>query len=179
MKKIPILFVFVFTLNAFGQFKDSGFPTTSVYDGIVNTQSNSLFGFLNSDNFQMRHSYQMSLSTFGGQSLALGAYTNSIFYKFSNKLNFQLSTSIVMSPYSSLGKNFQNSFNGIYINNAQINYKPWKNVDVMLQYSQLPPGYYYSPYSYYGYGNSLLNGFGFNGWNNQSPYNTVRSDNNK
>ena len=172
MKKTIVLMVCLFTVAVFGQFKKTGLSTTSVYDGIVKTQSNSLFGFLNSDNFQMNHSVEMSFATAGGQSLALSAYTNSMFYKFSNKLNVQLSTSIVMSPYSTLGSSFQNNIKGIYITNAQVNYRPWKNVDVVLQYRQLPAGsYYYNPYSYYGggyFGDSragFLNQYGFQNWN--------------
>jgi len=132
MKKLLILFVIAFFANGFSQYRDSGFPTESVYDGIVKSEPHSLFGFLDSDNLKMSHSFEMSYSTFAGQGLALGSYTNSLSYKFSNSLKFLLETSIVTSPYSSLGKNYQNAINGIYINRAQLNFKPWKNVDVIL-----------------------------------------------
>lgn len=167
MKKTMVLMICLFTAAAFGQFKQTGLSTNSVYDGILNNQSGSLFGFLNSDNFQMNNSVEMSFATFGGQSLALNTFTNNMFYKFSNKLNVQLSTSFVISPYSSLGSSFQNNIKGLYITNAQLNYKPWKNVNVVLQYRQLPPGsYYYSPYSYYGWGRTgFLNDYGFQDWN--------------
>ena len=163
MKKTIVLMIFLFTAAAFGQFKETGLSNSSVYDGILKTQSNYLFGFLNPDNFKMQNSVAMSYATSGGQSLALNTFTNSLFYKFSNNLNVQLSTSLVMSPYSSLGSSFQNNIKGIYITNAQINYKPWKNVDVVFQYRQLPPGsYFYSPYSYYGnWTTGFMNNFGF------------------
>ena len=170
MKKLLILFVIAFFANGFSQYRDSGFPTESVYDGIVKSEPHSLFGFLDSDNLKMSHSFEMSYSTFAGQGLALGSYTNSLSYKFSNSLKFLLETSIVTSPYSSLGKNYQNAINGIYINRAQLNFKPWKNVDVILQYRQFPASAYYNPYyNNYGFGRSgFLNSYGYDNWNYNS-----------
>jgi len=177
MKKMLLLAILAIAFTTFAQYRDSGFPTESVYDGIVKTDSHSLFGFLNSDNFQMHHSFEMSYMTFSGQGLAVGSYTNSMLFKFSKKLNFQLETSIINSPYSSLGKNFQNSINGIYIRNASLNFRPSKNVNVVLQYIQIPGGYF-NPYSNYGFGygfsgrSGFLNRYGFDNWNsNQSDDN--------
>src|SRR3972149_1789069 len=72
MKKVVILFAAIMSLNSYAQFKESGIPTTNIRDGIVNHSVGSLFGFLNSDNFTMRHSFNMSYSAFGNQGLALG-----------------------------------------------------------------------------------------------------------
>ncbi|MHB1687584.1 MAG: hypothetical protein ACYCVH_09430 [Ignavibacteriaceae bacterium] len=161
MKKI---FVFLFvglTMTAFAQFKDSGLPTADVKDGMFNNNNNSLFGFLDSQNFQMKQSYSMSYSAFGGQGLALGVYTNNMSYQFSKNLNVELEASVVNAPYSTLGKSFQNSLNGIYLNRVALNYQPWKDVSISIQYSRLPYNYY-SPYSMYGgFGNNMYNDFGF------------------
>jgi len=92
--------------------------------------------------------YSLSYSSFGSNGVALGVYTNSMQYQFSDKLNVQLDASLVHSPYSTLGKNFQNNINGIYIDRAQLNYAPWDNVNVVLQYRQLPYNYY-SGFGYY------------------------------
>ncbi|HSP89036.1 MAG TPA: hypothetical protein VLN45_12945, partial [Ignavibacteriaceae bacterium] len=97
----------------------------------------------------------MSYSSFGNNGVALGVYTNSMLYNFSDNLNIQTDISFVNSPYSTLGQDFQNNLNGIYLSRAAINYKPWKDVAVSLQYSQLP---YYSPYSRY----SNYNRLGYN-----------------
>ncbi len=166
MKKLLVLLVLGFTFTAFAQFKDSGFQQNNIDDGIVaHSSASSLFGFINPQNFSMKQSYSMSYSTFGGQGMALGVYTNSMAYKFNDKLNVQLEASFVNSPYSTLGKNFQNSINGVYINRAAINYQPWKDFQISVQYSNLPYSYY-SPYSGYygglgsmgplGYSNSFL-----------------------
>ena len=149
MKKMMILFAAIISLNSYAQFKDSGLPTASIRDGIVNQSTGSLFGFLNSDNFTMRHSFDMSYSAFGNQGLALGVYTNSMMLKLANNMNFQVDASIVQSPYSSFGKEFQDQLNGIYITRAAFNYKPWDDVFISIQYRNLPMSYHYSDYGFY------------------------------
>lgn len=155
MKKLLIVLVFGLSLTVFAQFKNSDSEKPDISQGMFKTD-NSLFGFLNSPNFNMKQSYSMSYSTFGGQGMALGVYTNNMSYQFSKNLDVELEASVVNSPYSTFGKSFQNSINGIYLNRAAVNYKPWKDVSISFEYSRLP--YYYSPYS-------SLGGFG-NNWNN-------------
>lgn len=87
--------------------------------------------------------------------MALGVYTNSMAYKLASNLNIQLDASLVHTPYSSMSKQFQNNINGIYISNAQLNYEPWKDVRVVVQYRNLPYSYY-NGYDGFGYG--LFNG---------------------
>lgn len=149
MKKMMILFAVILSLNIYAQFKEPGFPTESIKDGIINHSSGSLFGFLNSDNFTMRHSFNMSYSAFGNQGLALGVYTNSMMLKLTNNMNFQVDASIVQSPYSSFGKDFQNQLNGVYITRAAFNYKPWDDFFISIKYRNLPMAYHYSDYGFY------------------------------
>ncbi len=149
MKKILVVMFVIMIGTGYSQFRPKGLSTEHISDGIVNqNQGTSLFGFLNSSNFQMHHSYDVSYSTFGANSLALTTYTNSMFYQVANNLNVQVDASVVYSPYSSLGKNFENNINGIYLSRAAINYQPWKDVFISVQYRNLPGGYY-SPFSGY------------------------------
>ena len=132
MKKLGILFFVIVGLSvANAQYKDSGFHESDIKNAMID---NSPFG--------------------NGQGLALGVLTNSMFYKFSDKLNGQLDISLVHSPYSTLGKDFQNSINGIYVSRAAINYQPWKNTLISVQYRNVPNTYYnpFNPYHTYGYG---------------------------
>lgn len=147
MKKYIFLLILFITVAGYGQFKDPAFPTNNVKDGIVDYSSGSLFGFLNSEDFSMHHSFSMSYSAFAGHGMALGTYTNSMMYRFSDDLNVQLDASIIHSPYSSLGKEFQNDLSGIYISRAALNYRPWKDVNVTIQYNQYPASYFFNPYS--------------------------------
>lgn len=148
MKIKVLLFVVIISSAMFGQFKNPGLVTESVKDGIVNNSNTSLFGFLNSDNFRMNHSFSASYSAFGSDGLALSTYTNSMFFKFSDNLNFQMDASIVQAPYSTLGKDFENNLNGLYLSRAELNYRPWENFQVSLQYRNFPGGYY-NPYGYF------------------------------
>jgi hypothetical protein len=106
----------------------------------------------------MHHSFGLSYSTIGGYGTSIATYTNSMMYKFSDNMNLQLDASIVASPYSSFGKNYQNAVQGIYISRAAFNYKPWNDVSISIQYRNMP-NYYYDPFNRYGYGSSFYNGF--------------------
>nr|MCU0333206.1 hypothetical protein [Ignavibacteriaceae bacterium] len=166
MKNLFLLIILLSATAAFAQFRDSGFETNSVKEGIVSENSNSLFGFLNSDDFIMRHSFSLNYSTFAGQGMSLTSYTNSMFYRLMNNLNVDVS--VMYSPYSTLGEQFQKDISGIYISNAAINYHPWDNFSVHLQYRSMPFGYgYYHPF--YGYGNPFNFSSGINGYQTESP----------
>ena len=169
MKNLFLVIILLSATAAFAQFRDSGFETNSVKEGIVSENSNSLFGFLNSDDFIMRHSFSLNYSTFAGQGMSLTSYTNSMFYRLMNNLNVQLDVSVMYSPYSTLGEQFQKDISGIYISNAAINYHPWDNFSVHLQYRSMPFGYgYYHPF--YGYGNPFNFSSGINGYQTESPF---------
>jgi len=104
------LFLVIILLSAtftFAQFRDSGFETNSVKEGIITENSNALFGFLNSDDFIMRHSFSLNYATSSGQGMSLTSYTNSMFYRLMNNLNVQLDVSVMYSPYSTLASNFR------------------------------------------------------------------------
>jgi len=150
-----LIFLIGFSLLSFAQYKDNGFPKEEIKSGIFNRSSNSLFSFLTDENFSMKHSVSMSYSAFAGQGIALGVYTNSMMYKFSDDLNIQLDASIINSPYSTFGKELQNSINGLYLSRAAINYRPWKDVFISLQYNSYPflgSRSYYNPFYNYYYG---------------------------
>jgi hypothetical protein len=148
MKRLMILFITTYGLIVYAQYKETGFPTSDIRDGIISNNSGNLFGFLNSEDFSMKHSYSMSYSSFGNQGLALGVYTNSMFYKLANNLNVQLDASFIHSPYSTFGKEFEKNISGFYISRAAVNYKPWEDVSISIQYRNLPYTYY-NPYGFY------------------------------
>ena len=74
MKRLILILFLGFYAAAFAQYKDTGFPKATVEDGILNhsnSSDNDIFGFLNSNNFQMHHQFNLSYSAFGNQGLAL------------------------------------------------------------------------------------------------------------
>ena len=169
MKKVLLISVFIYTALTLAQYKDTGIEQPSVKEGIVTENSNNILGFLNSDDFIMRHSFSLNYTTFAGQGVSLTSYTNSMFYRLMNNLNVQVDVSVLYSPYSTFGDQFQKDISGVYISNAAVNYYPWKNFSVHLQYSAMPYGYgFYNPY--YGYGNPFSFRSGINGTSTESPF---------
>jgi len=155
MKNIIILVILSLTLSSItlAQFKNQS-EQPSVVQSMVRpgTGANNFLGFLNPNNFMMRHNFSLNYMSFGGMSLSLASYTNSIFYKISDPLNVRFDVTLQGSPFGN--STYQNSLNGIYLSRAQLNYKPWENFLIKFEYNQLPMGYYglsnpwYNPYSY-------------------------------
>ncbi len=146
MKKFILILVVLFTFTAFGQFRDDGLNKPDVKEGIVEESSGYALGFMNSENFIMRHSFALSYSSFGGYGVSLGTYTNSMYYKLMNNLNVQMDISFSFSPYSSFGEAFNKNLNKIYISKAAVNYHPYKDLYISLQYRNIPYTGYYNPY---------------------------------
>jgi hypothetical protein len=152
MKKRIILAVAAALLCAsasMAQFKSQVDQGSRVSDGVAPQTGSLLFGWFNPERFHMRHSFDLSYSTFGGQGMSLGTYTNSMTYDIADNLNARADLSMSWSPYNSFSKfgGKQNDLSSIYLSRAELNYKPWDNVLVKFQYRQIPYGnYYYSPF---------------------------------
>jgi hypothetical protein len=148
MKNI-LLIVLLSSVATFAQFRDNPEDKIDIRSGITNDAPSSfLLGFINPNKFDMHHSISMSFNSFGGQSVALGVYTNNMSYTFNNDLFIEADISLVTSPYSSFGTEHAKSLNGIYLSRAQLNYKPSDNMSIVVQYNGGPYSYY-SPYNYY------------------------------
>ena len=107
--------------------------------------------------FQMNHSYEMSFGSVGGASGSMGEYTNSMMWRFSQKLAARVDVGVahgisggLPNAYGLPGSN--NSAARVYLKNAEVAYQPLKNMTIHLSYRQAPSGYgyYASPYGYYG-----------------------------
>jgi hypothetical protein len=131
------------------QFKSQVQEESRLSGGLIQQPATSmLFGWFDPEKFQMRHSIDLSLQTFGGQAISMGTYTNSMSYQFAENLNVRTDVSMSYSPYNTLplqgGK--KNDLSSIYLSRAEVNYKPWDNFIIQLQYRQNPYGYYSSPF---------------------------------
>lgn len=168
MKKVLFLFALFLGSVSFAQLKADIDRPLDVRSGILNKnpEGNPFLGLINPANFSMRHSFGLSYSNFGNSYMALGVYTNSMSYKFSDALNMQLDASIVNSPANSFGQDFSKQLNGIYITRALLNYKISNNAKIMVEYRMLPMGMGYNPYGFSSYG-----GFGGNGRFGDGNYN--------
>ena len=143
LRKLFVISLVISSLS-FAQFKEQD-DTPTFTNGLTNSSpSGFLTSFINPSNFQMQHSVGVSYSTFGSSGVALSTYTNSMYFKLTDKLNVQVDASLVASPYSSFGQDHQNEINGIYLTHAQLNYKISENSNFSIQYINPAPGMYYN-----------------------------------
>jgi len=137
--------------EAHAQFKSQAQQEAMVDDASARPSASSslFFGWFNPANFQMHHTFDLSYQTAGGQGFSMGTYTNSMMYQFSDRLNAQADVSMSYSPFNSFSTvgNKKNDLSSIYLSRAQLDYKPWDNVLVQVQYRQIPYGTaYFSPF---------------------------------
>lgn len=98
----------------------------------------------------MSHSYNMSFSSFGGNYQNVNAYTNTMQFAITPKLDGRVDISFLHSPFGgnqsfSGAPGFQNQ---VIIRNAELNYKISDKAFIRIQYQQLPRQYGFSPYGY-------------------------------
>jgi hypothetical protein len=145
MKKMAMSMGFLAVMLCFttasAQFKTSVEPRSTVAESILKSDNGGfLFGLFDPNNFTMHHSFSLSYQTFGNQGLSMGMYTNSMAYRFSDDLDVNADISLMASPYNTFGKQYQSGLNGLFLNRAELNYRPWKNTLFQIQFQQLPPG---------------------------------------
>ncbi len=155
MKIITTVGVIVLVLGTFSpataQFKAQLEKEAPVSDMITRQQDPGLlFGWFDPSKFSMHHSLSYSYQTIGGQGMSVGMYTNSMMYQFADNLNARADVSLMYSPYNSfgVGGGKRNDLSSIYLSRAELNYRPWQNVVVQVQYRQMPWwNMYDSPYA--------------------------------
>lgn len=148
---------------SFSQFKDIPNETKSR----LKSSSGLIFGFINPKNFSITHSINMSYQTGGNSSVSLTSYTATLNYKILKNMNISADVTMQYSPYASIGSNnpainkdFQNSFNGINLSRVSLDYKPFKNMYISINYINQKNNSYWFDNNYYN------NGF----LNNTFPY---------
>jgi hypothetical protein len=158
-KLLGVLAVLVVGVGlSLAQFKSQPADEPRISEGMVTEGSSSLFfGWFNPENFRMRHSVSMSYSAAGSYGFSLATYTNSMTYQFSDRLNARADVSMSYSPFNSLPGNMGADLSKIYLSRAELNYRPWDNFNVYVQYRQLPYGGYYGSPFY----DPFSTGFGF------------------
>ncbi|HAV23273.1 MAG: hypothetical protein A2X67_08240 [Ignavibacteria bacterium GWA2_55_11] len=112
-----------------------------VSESLVRSEESGLmFGWFDPSRFNMRQSYSMTYSSFGGRGLTIGEYVNSMFYRISDPLSVQFDLSLTHSPFNSLGGRYSNELNGFRLSRAQLNYRPTENMFFQVQFRQFTPG---------------------------------------
>lgn len=143
MKKILITIVLcgLLTGASFGQYKPYDKPANQ-------TTNNLILGIFNPKNFSMNQSLQVSMLTSRYGNISMTSLTNSMNYKFSDKLNVSADVSLQYVPYANsvFGKDastsLQNSLSGIYLSRVSLDYKISDNSFIKFEYRNLNSGYY-------------------------------------
>lgn len=139
------------------------------------TGFNLFSDLFDAEHFRMGHSYEMSFSSFGGNSSSLGMYTNTMMWQFNDELAARVDVSVAHSLMG--GASFQEQQPRVFLRNAEIAYRPAKNIEFHFQMRQSPYGRFMSPYGY-GYGgfSPYRSSFGIHSlpthdlfWRNDSP----------
>lgn len=167
MKKLFLIALLILVSDiSFGQFK--GYDDKGNYK--QKQTGNLLFGFINPNNFSMRHSFNVSMMTMGTGNVSVTSYINSMNYRFSDKLNISADVKFQYSPYasSSLGNSYasalQKDLSGISLSRASLNYKISDNAFINFQYRKYDQTDYYNNYNNPFFYNSGYNGYYNNGW---------------
>lgn len=167
MKKLFLIALLIFVSDfSFGQFK--GYDDKGNYK--QKQTNNLLFGFINPNNFSMRHSFNVSMMTMGSGNVSVTSYINSMNYRFSDKLDISADVKFQYSPYASstLGSGYssalQKDLSGISLSRASLNYKISDNAFINFQYRKYDATDYYNNYNNPFFYNSGLNGYNNNGW---------------
>lgn len=154
MRTILPLLCLVFLLSATApanaQFRKTAQENASVITKLYDTgaaATNALGNLFGAEDFRMGHSYQMSFSSFGGQTASMGMYTNSMMWQFNSNLAARVDVGVA-HPLMSSG--FGNQETRIFLRNAEVAYKPTDNMRFHFQVQQSPYGRYMQPYGRYG-----------------------------
>jgi hypothetical protein len=143
---LPVALLLMCVAAASAQFKSQLDAEGHVSDGISSAGSPSLLmGWFDPDKFHMSHSFSMSYMTGGGQGLSLGTYTNSMTYQFSDKVDARADISMMYSPFNTFSSPLKgkSDLSSVFLSRAEVNYRPWENVQLKVQFRQSP---FYNPY---------------------------------
>ena len=119
----------------FGQFRTHA-PHQNIRESI--TGGPVIPSLLDAQNFQMNHSFSMSIMNMGGMSVGVGAYTNSFSLALTPKMSLNTQVSLVQPTMGGM-QNQGNVFYGV-----GLNYKASENSFLSFQINNYPT-YYQKP----------------------------------
>jgi hypothetical protein len=137
----------------------------------ANVMEDSGTGFLlnrlfSPEHFRIGHSYELSYGSFGGSGLTTGTYTNSMMWHFNSRLAARVDVGFMHTPLGTgnFAQQFggQDSFGRVYLQNAEVAYRPSDNTVIHFSFRQSPYGAYMRPYGYhspYGFGHHGASSF--------------------
>jgi hypothetical protein len=134
-KIIIVSTLLVLVAPTFGQFRTDA-PHQNIRESI--TGGPVIPSLLDAQNFQMNHSFSMSIMNMGGMSVGVGAYTNSFSLALTPKMSLNTQVSLVQPTMGGM-QNQGNVFYGV-----GLNYKASENSFLSFQINNYPT-YYQRP----------------------------------
>jgi len=124
-------------------------------DGLATGKSSNIFespkGFMDSlldpSKLSISHSYSMSFSRFGNQSLNQGLYLSTIRYQPTDAVEMQLRIGMLHQPFGQSPLN-QDTNGRVFIQRAMMRYQPTSSMTLTFDYQVLPSNYYL-PFRYW------------------------------
>ncbi len=139
MRRSGIIFLFLIGCVAISNAQYRGEePRLPSMTEKIQSPSNMILGFLNLENFHMSHTLSMGYSSFGGQGIGMSMYTNSMSYQISEPLSVRADVSVMFTPFGSLTSMMKQDANKVFLQRAQIDYRPSKEFGISLQYRDYP-----------------------------------------
>ncbi len=159
---ILTLLAFILSINiSQAQFKGYDDKGPSSYNKGSN---NLILGFINPNNFTMKHSFNVSMLSSSYGNVSLTSYINSMNYRISDRFNVSADVTMQYSPFasSSLGPDYssalQKNLSGLFLSRASMNYRISDNSFINIEYRNLNESdYLANPY------NPFYNNYGYNG----------------
>ena len=159
--KIKYILVIVLSLiivnSGYSQFK----PGDKKPNPLNRSTNNLILGIFNPKNFSMSHSFNVSMLNSQSGNISLTSYTNSMNYKFSDRLSVSADVSMQYSPFASsvygtgYSNQLQKDFSGVFLSRASVDYKISDNSYLKFEYRNIQN----DPYGYYNPFNRYDNGF--------------------
>lgn len=168
MKKFTVSLLCVLAIPSIvnAQFRGEEPGPPSVRDAVYRSSGeNSILGFFNPENLEMRHSVSVSYGSYGDQGLGMSMYTNSLRYRISEPLSVRADVAMMFSPFGSASSMFKEDLSGIFLRRASVDYRPNKDMHISLQYRNDP----YSLYDPYGHRGISSGSMFFNSWDDDLP----------
>jgi len=144
-----LVFVLSATAPAQAQLRETAQESRSVQTQLYDRGSdlsNAISSLFGAEEFHMSHSYSASFSSFGGRTSSVGAYTNSMMWKFNSAWDARMDVTVAHP----LGANSfgANQDPQVYLRNAEVTYQPSENLQFRVQVQQNPHGRYASPHGF-------------------------------
>lgn len=122
-------------------------PVPTQLYGAANAAGDFLGDLFSPEHFRMSHSYEVSATSFGGDAMSMGMYTNTMRWQFNSAWAARMDVSVANSF---TGNAFGEDRTRVFLRNAEVAYRPSENMQFRLQVQQSPYGRYASPYGAYG-----------------------------